>query len=795
MPPRMRRRITTAKREEIENEQKILDNKIVRPFETLNGLPISYNEPPHGNYEEILKNPLTIKDSAVLYNSLIRSRNTYVFHAPMFKLHWVKQTTYAKKLAEMDKEKQKEILKDSSNRRRFAKATTNSLEARTRIPVLSPDVNARDVMSKLCEASMTLGPHTMDIRIFIAKDARSEKSRAIDEIKKFGGKPASPVPQAVHNELVKPEADKPGAHAHTSKSPPTGEMGLMLKSYSEIGRPRISATENAPPNLNVTGTEMPPTETTHQSQEDKLASSPEGTGLNPGKVAEPKEKEIENTGKDSRNDTSDPDKATASPIFSGQGSPAISNSDKIIIGARGFSSKATTLSSEPTVPEAEENSKSASPTKSVEGPEQSTSHEEVKKSSPNPVSGEDPSVKSKPEASGSKIPASASRPSPANLQSIDNTIMISNLNAIAKVDLSLNDLMKEVALGKASEVQISTFKRYIERAKQMGPQPHHAELYFSKGIPLPPNFPKPYLPRTVDRRTPPLLRLKVHNPMKLTAFQEKYLHNATLVFEFLENPNVRYIIPQDSICEVLNPEYPAPPDAEEGAEFNDVLFSHIWTHNVEEMENYERKQQEYELELFKREEEERAAKEEEEKKSKELGEPAEGDQAVEAPLPDARALRTKKKAPPPKKKKPLVPPEKPAVRYTAFSFTVHNIPARYIPIVRNSMKPLKQVQEQMKNVLATGNRVASSYLWYQVDARLDEAFAEDLRNAAVEEEKNMTGFVPPVEAKKRKPRDYKAMRAKKLKENNAAEIPFKVEPDIDTPQKESTIEAPVEAGP
>ncbi|KAM9906613.1 hypothetical protein OXX79_001444 [Metschnikowia pulcherrima] len=158
MSTRMRRRITTAKREEIKAEQKIIENTIVRPFETLEGLPISYNEPPNGHYEDILKNPLTIKDSAVLYNSLIRSRNTYVYHAPMFKLHWVKQTAYAKKLAEMDREKQKEMLRDREHKRKFAKATTNSFEARTRVPVLSPEVNARDVMSKLCESSMSLGP-------------------------------------------------------------------------------------------------------------------------------------------------------------------------------------------------------------------------------------------------------------------------------------------------------------------------------------------------------------------------------------------------------------------------------------------------------------------------------------------------------------------------------------------------------------------------------------------------------------------------------------------------------------
>ncbi|KAM9906612.1 hypothetical protein OXX79_001443 [Metschnikowia pulcherrima] len=355
------------------------------------------------------------------------------------------------------------------------------------------------------------------------------------------------------------------------------------------------------------------------------------------------------------------------------------------------------------------------------------------------------------------------RPSPTNLQSIDNTIMISNLNAIAKIDLSLNDLMKEVASGKASESQITRFKKYIERAKQMGPQPHHADLYYSRGLSLPPDFPRPYSTRPLIEKKP-VAKPKVFNPMKLTAFQERYLHNATLVFEFLENPNVRYIIPQDSICEVLKPELPAPADAEAGVEYNDVLLSHIWIHNVEEMEKYEKDCAEYEREIAKQ-------KEEEEKKQADGANPdsktdQDSNKANTDTKPEPRALRTKKKAPVQKKKKQLTPPEFPHIKYTTFSFTIHNIPARFIPIFINSMKPLDKVQARMEQILKLGTRVTSFYLWYQVDARLDEAFAEDLRNTAVAEEKKMTGFLPPVEPKKRKPRENKNPRPKRPKEQS-----------------------------
>lgn len=84
------------------------------------------------------------------------------------------------------------------------------------------------------------------------------------------------------------------------------------------------------------------------------------------------------------------------------------------------------------------------------------------------------------------------------------------------------------------------------------------------------------------------------------------------------------------------------------------------------------------------------------------------------------------------------------------------------------MKPLKQVQERMEHILKNGTRVPGFYLWYQVDARLDEGLAENLRNTLVQEEKKMQGLLPPgavVETKKRKPREFKTPRPKKAKDS------------------------------
>lgn len=99
MPPRIRRRITSSKREEIEKEQEELSKTIVRPFDISQSLPVSYSTVS----TSVLAQPLTIKDSGVLYMSLIKSRNNYLVQCPMFRLYWVKQSSYVRKLLELNK--------------------------------------------------------------------------------------------------------------------------------------------------------------------------------------------------------------------------------------------------------------------------------------------------------------------------------------------------------------------------------------------------------------------------------------------------------------------------------------------------------------------------------------------------------------------------------------------------------------------------------------------------------------------------------------------------------------------
>jgi SWR1-complex protein 3 len=402
--------------------------------------------------------------------------------------------------------------------------------------------------------------------------------------------------------------------------------------------------------------------------------------------------------------------------------------------------------------------------------------------------------------------------------------MISNLNTIARTDESLNQLMKIVALGKATPQQISTFQGYIKRARDMGPQPHHAYLFanqpYTKSM-KPPKEKKP----VKDKKLKDIPRNQ-----KLTAFQERYTNNATLLFEFVENPNVRFMLPKVAVAEILPPSTMTNADGEDNSDNKDILISFIWVHNQKEVDTYEEKLANYnkimaerDAEAKKIEDAKKAEEEEAEKaKSKETqdnaadegkiqsekptGEDDDGDstenqtevktettdtpaisedqdnkdpvkeepkdeakEAVEVPTPAKRRLpprkaSKKKKVPPRKGPKKLEKPIEPEIRFTTMSHTVHGIPSRYVPIIMNSFEPLDKVQEKMKHILEVGTRTSSFYLWFQVDGKLDEKLAEEIRSQLVQEEKKMPGVVNAVkEVKKRQKKDPLVPKAKKIK--------------------------------
>lgn len=653
MAPRMRRRITSAKREQIEKEQEALSKSIVRPFDVVNGLPVSYNMPPYGHYEDVLKTPLTVKDSGILYRSLMKSRTNYITVCPMFRLYWVKQTSYVKKLIGENK---------------LSKVDTD------RPPVLGADVNARDVMVKLCDSGMTLGPHSFEIRIFIAKDDRSTKKDDDDDEK-------------VTDLTNEQNNDKP-ENSDTGKPEP--------ESTIEVKKEEMEKTES-PAEQSAPSVEAP--KIANDKVEDKSA------------VEEPAKPQVY--------PPPTPEKSTATVTSE---TPAISTPQNVPFGQARTDGIAITNQSQPlTTPK----------------PLMGIPLSQLTAANP----------QAPPQSASNTTSTTAPKPKKRaanDLESDENKLMIANLNAVAKVDPDLRALMEIIAGGDNEPKHLIRFNAFIARAKEMGPPPHSFLI---------PNFRMdPFQP--FRSRKPPKekkITKAALKDLKLTAFQEKYISEATLVFEFVENPNVRYMLPKHAICEVL--------PSKMGSEERDILISFLWIHNQNELDIYEKELEEYnnaikEKERKEQEEENKIKAEEERQRLISEG------KLVEEPAPEAQAApassRTRRRPPPKKTKKQapkkLVAPEEPELRFTPVSYTIHDISVKFVPIITNSFKPEKEVQEFMKQVLEKGTRTSALNLWYQVDGKLDEELAENVRNELINEEKKLLGFssVAANASKKRK---------------------------------------------
>lgn len=796
MPPRIRRRITSAKREQIEEEQKRLEKSIVRPFDVLNGLPVSYGPPPVGHYEDVLKNPLTMKDSGVFYRSLLKSRYNYVNICPMFRLYWVKQSSYAKKLAAIDKPLPKSAKDDTS------------LSSHDRVPVLGMDVSARDVMVKLCDAGLTIGPHEFEIRLFIVKDERSDKP------KKDTRSPFS-------------------LNLHDSNSTSTNQPS---NSTSESNHQNDQAPVNsaqAPPNSSQNP--MQSTPISNSTKINTTAVTVEKPGVSSGPAGDDKSQTNADDGKELEAKVDE------------QKLPSKNKGKK----TNKSKEKVECLSSKEDL---NKNTKDLNKTGSLESSKTIT-HSSTTPATASTLINKSSSIPQQP--APPPPPAAqppAPHPDPHNMQSIENTIMISNLNTIARTDESLNQLMKEVALGKASQEQILKFQGYIKRAREMGPQPHHAYLFANQPIDY------KYGKFAKDRK--PMKEKKpkeiIPKNQKLTAFQERYSQDATLLFEFVENPNVRFMLPKTAICEVLPPSTMINAEDGDKSDNSDILVSFIWVHNQKEIDTYNEKLTKYENAMKEREEEakkleehknkeatgveeetahgtvettvcneenniselveledssakaneENAEKEKEEtnvedadltaetndlSNSKEAAISTDTDaktataddeagateikienqeaSTVQKRIPPRRVK--KKKAPPRRAAKKLEPPVQPEIRFTTLSFTIHGVPKRFVPIVVNSFEPYEQAKSKMKHILETGFRTTSFYLWYQIDGKLDEKLAEEIRTQLVQEEKKLTGVVNSVKEIKKRPKKPKPENASKrvkvedLKVNNS----------------------------
>ncbi|SCU83244.1 LADA_0C10352g1_1 [Lachancea dasiensis] len=538
-----------------------------RPFHLIEGLPSSAGLP---QYKSALTHPLSVRDSAVLYTSILNSRRTWI-SSEMFDMLWSKQFLTPGEKARLEQEG----------------LDPESVDASA----------AREKMHKLCDCIMLGGPHAFSIRLFIVKNEETEKkwNDAIEEKKR---NKETRRKQELEYKMKRQEERK--------------QQQWVRKQGKEQQPPSLKSS------ISITGNE---------------ANNRAGT-TSPGST-DPKRQPTK------RRQRSD------------------------------------------------------------EGSQQSRA-----------------------------IPQ-ASQPKKGAAQSTEDHKMITNLNLMAQKNPELNSLMIIVAGGRATSEQVEEFKKYIERARKMPtpqgwkPTPSATSAAATqntkqsrvpdsnisgKGRPIiPPKLPTsraPEAPRikvenpsTLARSTPPdtasaeprqkrkyTRRKNVETPpepedksMQLTTFQQKYMHNADIVFEYVENPNKRYSFPKDAILELLD-------DGES------YLMSWIIIHNRKEVEKYKKKMRQ---------------------KSKPAKEGEKSEEEIKQDHEDYDVFED---------------PHAPDPLYTTMTVKLMDIHKKFQNIMINSVNPADKVRKRMSSILDRGTRLTGYNLWFQLDAYDDNDLGETLRS-------------------------------------------------------------------
>ncbi|SCU96600.1 LAMI_0F07096g1_1 [Lachancea mirantina] len=316
------------------------------------------------------------------------------------------------------------------------------------------------------------------------------------------------------------------------------------------------------------------------------------------------------------------------------------------------------------------------------------------------------------------------------MQSAEDQKMITNLNIMAQKDPKLNSLMVIVAGGSATAQQVEEFKKNIETARKMPPPPgwqpvvqtlrafqnaganerkalsknqlQTSEKSVSEVCDQVKAEAQPSVDTTAFSAEQPRQKRKYtkrkhaqevepeDKSMQLTTFQQKYMGNADLAFEYVESPNKRYSLPKDAIFEQLEDE-------------TSYLMSWILVHNRKEIDKFREKKI--------------ALREKEERKKKPDEKPDANSESEEngAKQTDDMTLDI------------YDDPKCPVPLYSPLTLKFSNIHKKFAPIIINSVNSVDRVQKLMTKIMKNGTRLSGYNLWFQLDAYDDNELSESLR--------------------------------------------------------------------
>ncbi len=673
MPPKGRRRGAGRSRSKNENasdiEEELPPPPPPRPFKEVEGLPLSIEEPSYN----ILNNALSLKDSAVLYSSLMRSRKSYT-NGNIFDLYWAKGKTK-----------------------------------------FDNDVNARDRMNKFCDCAMTLGPHNFDVRFFILKDEEVEKKRQDEKEKKKEKRLAAKKMREEKQKIreLKNKAKQEGLDPSTVV-PPT----------------QVSADQQT----DKTESASTPQNTEAKEDEEEDEEDEESDENDSDKENESRETSAQPVSKDNTEPPSEtqskPEVPTEQPSQDATPSQEASGSTTTPQPPKeqtpNISTPQTEIQNRPLPPLQVQNHQTQTaspqpqaPSASNASPTQNPPPQQPNQSAPQPIQPQQPP------------------PQNDMMQTPESQMMIANLNVIARAEPALNTLMKIVATGNAKPEQIREFQGYIQRAKAMGPTSYYRQPPFisnSQPVSQPtPPAPKPLKkPKAPKKPKPPkekqlttFQEMYVDGADLVFEFSEnaniryhlpkdsiiERLENGDILVSFLVIHNRDQIKRWKNRQEAKKAKKEKKDQEEEGVGSGEAKIEEVkeepTEEKVEKRTRRTRKSSEKEAEEKEIEEKELAIKEEKEKKQKEMEEKEQKE----------------------KEAKELLEDQEPITYFSAMSFTLTNISKRFLTIFYNSFNEPDDVKSRMEKILKEGIRVPKHYLWYSVDAYEDEELAESLREA------------------------------------------------------------------
>lgn len=440
-------------------------------FEIIGELPASIETP---NYNSTLTHSLSIKDSAVLYNSLIISRNTWIHNmGNIFALYWLKDGTNA-----------------------YEKSFTG--------------FSIKDKMQKMCDATLFGGPHSFPIRLFILKDEDIEREwqelqeqKKVDKQKKKEDviqlKQLKQEERAKKRELrekikeeqkkVKLQSKLENEKLRLERKEQLKKLKLELKSKQKIKIPKTTTTTN---NNNTIDNKMGPSNNSPVNDTNMIA----------------------NLNKMAQNDAnlSTLMKKVAKGLASKE---EVERFKKMIDIAKKMPGETTTNINIPMVtrPIPPLLPLQKSPTPSTQEPVYT-----INTANSHLI---DPNIKQ--ETHDSMEPSIIPK-RPISTNSIDSSIPASSQQSVENITIK--------------DENVGTKKKPGRKPKS-----------------------KDTNDESEDR---------------LTTFQTKYLKNATLLIEFIEDKNIRYYLPRESIIELVESD-------------NEFIISFIVIHNMREMNKFARR--------------------------------------------------------------------------------------------------------------------------------------------------------------------------------------------------------------